>query len=197
MDEEKHLMMCMAGYQEGKREAFDDLYRVVRPKLFRFLIAKCLDRQLAEELLQETFLQIHKSRRTHMAGKPVTPWLFAIAHHVFLSDRRSRMKRNRRVESIEDHAGDFSVPSRVETDAEIDLVKRALAQLPPGQRESLLLHYDWGFNFREIGGILGIRAVTAKLRAYRGLKKLRTHLNTGDVTSNLAGANITMDDLES
>ena len=197
MDDEKRLMACMSGYQGGRIEAFDDLYTMVRPKLFRFLIAKCLDRQLAEELLQETFLQIHKSRRTYIPGKPVTPWLFAIAHHVFLSDRRSRVRWTRRVESIEDHPRDFSEPSRVETDAEIDLVKRALGQLPPEQRESLLLHYDWGFSFREIGGILGIRTVTAKLRSYRGLKKLRIQLKTEDVTSNLAGANIFMDDLES
>lgn len=197
MDDEKHLMMCMARYQEGRKEAFDDLYRVVRPKLFRFLIVKCLDRQLAEELLQETFLQIHKSRRTYIAGKPVTPWLFSIAHHVFLSDRRSRLKRIRREEALEEHPGDFPAPSRIEMEAEMGAVRKALLQLPPEQRESLMLHYDWGFNFREIGGILGIRTVTAKLRAHRGLKKLRAYLNTDDVTSSLADANIFMDDSES
>lgn len=197
MDDEKHLMMCMVRYQEGKIAAFDDLYRMVRPKLFRFLIAKCLDGQLAEELLQETFLQIHRSRRTYIPGRPVTPWLFSIAHHVFLYNRRSRLRRAGREESLEDHPGDFPAPSKAETDAEMDVVRRALRQLPAEQRESLLLHYHWGFSYREIGSTLGIRTVTAKLRAHRGLKKLRTYLNTENVTSNLAGANILIDDLES
>ena len=197
MDDEKHLVTCMIRYQEGRIEAFEDLYRTVRPRLFRFLIVKCLDRRLAEDLLQETFLQIHKSRRTYIPERPVTPWLFSIAHHVFLSERRSRLKRLKREEALEDHPGDFPAPSRAETDADTGLVRRALSRLPPEQRESLMLHYEWGFNFREIGGILGIRTVTAKLRAHRGIKRLRTYLNTDDVTSGIAGANIFTDDAES
>lgn len=197
MDDEKRLVTCMIRYQEGRIEAFEDLYRTVRPRLFRFLIVKCLDRRLAEDLLQETFLQIHKSRRTYIPGRPVTPWLFSIAHHVFLSERRSRLKRLKREEALEDHPGDFPAPSRAETDVDTGLVRRALSRLPPEQRESLMLHYEWGFNFREIGGILGIRTVTAKLRAHRGIKRLRTYLNTDDVTSGIAGANIFTDDAES
>jgi len=57
---------------------------------------------LAEELLQETFLQIHRSRRTYLPGRPVTPWIFSIAHHVYLGDRRARIKKAGRDLSIED-----------------------------------------------------------------------------------------------
>ncbi len=190
MEDEKNLIELMIGYQAGKQEAFDAFYHQVRSKLSRYLIVKCLDRQWAEELLQETFLQIHRSRRTYLPGKPVLPWIFSIAHHVFLSDRRSRMKRRAREEAIEDHLVEFPVPQNIESKAEMDLLKGALAELPPEQRESLILHHYWGFTFREIGATLGTRTVTAKLRAHRGLKKLRTLLNIKDVTGDRERTNI-------
>jgi RNA polymerase sigma-70 factor (ECF subfamily) len=193
LSDEIHLIDLMIRYQAGDPEAFDEFYRQVNSKLLKFLIIKCLDRQLAEDLLQETFLQIHRSRRTYLPGKPVTPWIFSIAHHVFLSDRRSRIRRKTREEGIEDHLEDFPVPTDIEATVEMDLLKGALALLSTEQRESLLLHHYWGFSFREIAGTLGIRTVTAKLRAHRGLNKLRKHLNIGDVTKHNSKANKNMD----
>ncbi|MEJ2108371.1 MAG: RNA polymerase sigma factor [Acidobacteriota bacterium] len=189
MSDEKRLIELMVLYQAGRPEAFNEFYRQVKSKLYKFLIVKCLDRQLAEDLLQETFLQIHRSRRTYLPGKPVTPWIFSIAHHVFLSERRARMKRKTREEGLEDHLRDFPVPPDIEATAETELLKSVLTRLPPEQRESLLLHHYWGFSFREIAATLGIRTVTAKLRAHRGLKKIREYLNIGDVTEHGSKAN--------
>jgi len=64
----------------------------------------------------------------------------------------------------------------VEQLAERQLIHKALAELPGEGREALLLHHFWGFSFQEIGAILGIRAGTAKVRAHRGLKRLRKAL---------------------
>jgi RNA polymerase sigma-70 factor (ECF subfamily) len=189
MNDEEKLMDLMIRYQAGQAEAFDELYRLVKPKLLSFLIVKSLDAQLAEELLQETFLQIHRSRRTYLPGKPVSPWLFSIAHHVFLSDRRTRVKRKKREESIENCLRDFPVPSDIETGVDMVNLRNALAGLPPEQRESVLMHHYWGFSFREIGGALGILAVTAKLRAHRGLIKLREYLKAPEVTGKGDSAN--------
>ena len=50
---------------------------------------------LADDLLQETFMQIHRSRRTYEPGRPVTPWIYAIARHVYLMKRRSAGRRIR------------------------------------------------------------------------------------------------------
>ena len=172
----------MVQYQAGQADSFEEFYRLVKPGLYRYLLVKTLDRPLAEELLQETFLQIHRSRRTYLPGRPVTPWIFSIAHHVYLADRRARIKKAGRDLSIEDHLADFPVPSNIEASAEVEGLRDALARLSHEYRESLLLHHYWGFSFREIGATLGIRAGTAKLRAHRGLQKLREYLSVGKVT---------------
>ncbi len=182
MRDEERLIKLMIAYQAGEAEAFEELYRLAKPGLYHYLIIKTLDRQLAEELLQETFLQIHKARRTYIPRKPVTPWIYAIARHVYLSDRRSRVKRSYREESIENRSSDFPIPPGVDTVVEADNVWNALAALPPEQREAVLLHHYWGLSFKEIGATLGVRAGTAKLRAHRGLSKLRDHLSASCVT---------------
>ena len=173
-------------------EAFEEFYRIVKSTLYKFLIVKSLDSQLAEDLLQETFLQIHRSRRTYIHGRPVIPWIFSIAHHVYLTDKRSRVRRKTREEALEGHLADIPVPSNIEASAEIGRLRNILTKLPPEHRESMLLHHYWGFSFREIGRILGIRTVTAKLRAHRCLLKIREHLNIQSVTAKKPGANITI-----
>jgi RNA polymerase sigma-70 factor (ECF subfamily) len=193
MDNEERLIELMVHYQAGRIEAFEELYGLIKPKLYKYLIVKCLNRLLAEDLLQETFLQMHRSRRTYLPGKPVTPWVFSIAHYVFLNDRRARVRRSYREESIETHLGDFPIPPGFESVVEVDGIRNALACLSSEQREAMLLHHYWGFSFREIGATLGIRAVTAKLRAHRGLSKLRENLNLHKVTETKEPANKPLD----
>jgi RNA polymerase sigma-70 factor (ECF subfamily) len=190
MYDEERLVDLMVQYQAGHIEAFEEFYRIVKPRLDKFLTVKTLNRPLTEELLQETFLQIHRSRQTYYPGRPVTPWIFSIAHHVYLNDRRSRIKRISREEAIEDHIADLPVPSNLEAEVEIEGLKKAMVELPPEQRESILLHHYWGFSFREIGRTLGIQTITAKLRAHRGLLKLRENLGIkNQVTGNQRNAN--------
>jgi RNA polymerase sigma-70 factor (ECF subfamily) len=193
MSNEDRLIELMVRYQAGSKEAFEELYGLIKPKLYQYLIVKCLDRSRAEDLLQETFLQIHRSRRTYLPGKPVAPWIFSIAHYVFLNDRRARVRRSHRETSIENHMGDFPIPPGIETTVEVDGIRGALARLSEEQREAVLLHHYWGLSFKEIGETLGIRTVTAKLRAHRGLLKLREELKMHTVTEFLEQANKPLD----
>lgn len=83
------LPALMAAYQAGAIEAFDALYEYLAPSLLHYLAAATRDRAHAQDLLQETFLQIHRSRRACRTGLPVRPWVFAIARHVALMDAGS------------------------------------------------------------------------------------------------------------
>lgn len=172
----------MIGYQAGEVEAFEELYRMVKPGLYRFLLIKTLSRQWAEELLQETFLQIHRARRTYLPGKPVAPWLYAIARHVYLMSLRSHIRKIASEGQLQRELLDLPLPPEIDTRAELDSIRKVLTKLAPEQREALLLHHYWDFSFKEIGSIIGIRAGTAKLRAYRGMSKLRELLGLDVVT---------------
>ena len=169
------LEQFMVAYQAGSTPAFEALYAALRGRLFNYLLSLCLNRARAEDLLQECFLRIHRSRRTYHPGRPVLPWAFGIARHVFLMDRRARLRRQKH-ENPSQELPEVPIPPEVEQLAEWHFIRTALVELPGDTREALLLHHVWGFSFREIGAVLGIRAGTAKVRAHRGMQRLRRAL---------------------
>lgn len=170
----------MTAYQAGDLAAFDELYRRLQPGLRRYLLSLTLDAHRAEDLLQETFLQIHRSRRTYAPPRPVEPWAFGVARHVFLMDRRAGARRRRHEADAGEVPPELPVPARDGQVARRDELRRAIAELTPERREPLLLHHVWGFSFKEIGGMLGIREGAAKVRAHRGMESLRGLIGGGD-----------------
>jgi RNA polymerase sigma-70 factor (ECF subfamily) len=171
---EAELCAHMRAYLGGEIEAFDALYAAFAGRLRGYLLSQCRDASLADDLLQETFLQIHRSRRTYEPGRPVTPWVYAIARNVYLMKRRSAGRRERFEEALaaDVRTGDASRDA-LETIVEGDEVRRALSGVPADQREALLMHHVQGWSFVEIAARLGIRVNAAKTRAFRGMKKMR------------------------
>ena len=172
--EDERLRELMRAYQAGSLEAFEAIYAELAVPLRQYLASLCRDRGRAPDLLQETFLQVHRSRHTYRPALPVRPWLFAIARHVALMDRRTASRRPATGAELPE----LPVPAEVASLADRDAVRRALETVLPDRREALLLHHVWGFSFAEIGQLLGIRADAAKLRSSRGMADLRMQLTT-------------------
>ncbi len=164
----------MAGYQRGEAVAFEELYDRFAGDLRDFLTLLCGDRELADDLVQESFLQLHRARHTYMPRRSFRPWALAIARHVFRMEcraRRRRWRHERRFPQI-----DWRPPAEIEGVARRDEIDEALASLSPERQEVVLLHHALGLSFDEIGAILGERAGTVKVRAHRGLKQIRERL---------------------
>ena len=167
------LSAWMAAYQAGEAPAFERLYRRLAPKIRKYLISLTLNVPRADDLLQETFLQIHRSRHTYAAPRPVEPWAFGVARHVYLMDCRAWARRRRLEVEPDDLLPELPIPPASEGSEDRSLLRRAVAELPSERREPLLLHHVWGFSFQEIAGILGIREGAAKVRAHRARKQLQ------------------------
>jgi RNA polymerase sigma-70 factor (ECF subfamily) len=169
--DDQALRALMASYQAGRFEAFDELYRLVAPAVRRFLAGRIRDRARAEDVLQDTFLQMHRARRSYDRSYPVVPWVMAIARHCWLMELR---RTSRRPVSDMDIA-DLQPAVRAEAEsyaAAADL-DRALGRVPAGQRQAVVAHHVWGLSFQEIGAQLGIAGSAAKLRSSRGMRRLR------------------------
>ena len=107
----------------------------------------------------------------------MTPWVFAIARHVYLMNRRSTGRRLRLEERITSEARASDVPhDDVSALADADRVRRALRAVPAIQREALVMHHVHGWSFADIAARLGIRVNAAKTRAFRGMRRMREQL---------------------
>ena len=135
------------------------------------------DPELAEDLLQDTFLQIHRARRTYIPPRPVRPWIYAITRHVALMHLRTTRRRKEHLPSEE--LPEIPVPPEMDRLADEATVRRLLDDLPRAAQEVLILHHLLGMSFEEVGRIIGVAPGTAKVRAHRAIKKIRERLAGG------------------
>lgn len=165
----------MAEYQAGSVDAFDRLHDALAPDLRAYLTRLCRDATRADDLLQETFLQMHRARAVHTPGQPVRPWMFAIARRVFLMSQRSAGRRARHEALAAAERGELSTVEGGRLHARHE-VESVLRQVPADGRRAFVLHHLFGFSFKEIGARLGIKAGTAKIRSSRAAQFMRALL---------------------
>ncbi|HWF83899.1 MAG TPA: RNA polymerase sigma factor [Vicinamibacterales bacterium] len=171
---EAELCRLMIVYLDGRLDAFDAVYAALAGRVRGYVYSLCRDASLADDLVQDTFMQLHRSRRTYEPGRPVTPWVFAIARHVFLMHRRSAGRRLRFEETLIAQTPRADRPhDDVAALIDRDEVRRTLRQVPADQRQAVLMHHVEGRSFAEIAARLGIHVNAAKTRAFRGMKTLR------------------------
>ena len=172
---DRELRGLMVRYQGGSLEAFQEIYAELAPGVRRYLLHLSGRFEAADDLLQETFLQMHRSRAAYNPAYAVKPWVFGLARNVFLMNRRAA-RRWAEVHELREELPEFPVLPEVEQLGSRDEIRRCIGALPPEQAEALLLHHEWGFRFDEISGMLGISAQAARARASRGMADLRTAL---------------------
>jgi len=176
--QEQQLIELMIAYQKGDMDAFTGLYEALRRPLIRYLWTFVRNQTMAEDLLQDTFLQLHRARRTYTPPRPVRPWVYAITRHVALMHLRSQRRRKEILP--DENLPEVPVPPEMEQLADRATVQRLLGTLPRPAQEVLILHHLLGLSFDEVGQIMGIAAGTAKVRAHRALKKIRESLAEED-----------------
>ena len=166
----------MVRYQGGSLEAFQEIYAQLAAGVRRYLSHLAGGSEIADDLLQETFLQMHRSRAAYNPNYAVRPWVFGLARNVFLMNRRAARQRARVYESRESLPESPVLPEADRLGSQ-DEIRRGMTYLSADQAEALLLHHEWGFSFEEIAGMLGISAAAARARASRGMADLRAALN--------------------
>jgi RNA polymerase sigma-70 factor (ECF subfamily) len=174
---EERLRALMLRYQSGHLDGFDELYALASPLIRGFLRSRVAEASRAEDLVQETFLQVHRARHTYDPAYPLRPWLLAIARHTWLMDVRSRSRRLQPTEVVEDI---YAMQATSEADrlATRDEVRRALRQVALSGRAPFVLHHVWGYSFAEIAKRMGVTEAAAKLRSSRAMQALKRALGT-------------------
>jgi RNA polymerase sigma-70 factor (ECF subfamily) len=172
----------MARYCDGDASAFRELYAAVSPKLYGYLVKMARSRALADDLLQQTFLKVHRARAAYVRGADPLPWIYSIAHRTFIDEVRKGKRAKVNVgdgddlpEIAADLRGD-SIAAKDEPRVDPELLAStldALAGLPEQQREAVVLTKLEGKSVAEAAEIAGTSVGAMKVRAHRGYEALR------------------------
>lgn len=184
-------------YRRGDRASFKQLVERYQRELFHFLVRFLGDRAAAEDIFQETFLQVHQSAGQFDPQRRFRPWLFTIAANKARDLIRSQSRRpsNALQASIHPDDGDSGefidliqsaqgLPDEPMQAKELQQqVQRIVSQMPENLREILLLSYFHQFPYKQIGQMLGIPLGTVKSRLHTAVAYFAAEwkkMNIGD-----------------
>jgi len=172
----------MLRYKDGDVTAFETLYRRHNDALFRYLLRLSLNRDTAEDVFQEVWGKIIKSRHRYRPTAKFTTYLYKVAHNCFI-DYVRRNNRHRVNSGIDP---DCSPDPGDEPDLIVDKrnarqrLATALGDLPDEQRDAFLLHQEAGLNIDTIASVTGANRETVKSRLRYANRKLKAALVAPD-----------------
>ncbi len=185
----------MLRVKRGDRAAFTELVEKYKQPVMNFVCRSLRDETEAEDLAQNVFLQVYKSRARYERTAKFSTWLFTIARNLCLNEIRRRTRHP--AESLEEtHVESDDLPPRQYEDKQVFLptetvlhselarkIEEALAALPENQRTAILLCRQDELSYEEIAQVLGCSLSATKSLIHRGREtlkeKLKPYLKSG------------------
>ncbi|MGC2582469.1 MAG: sigma-70 family RNA polymerase sigma factor [Acidobacteriaceae bacterium] len=178
----------MLRVREGDDTGFSFLIEKYRKPIINFMYRMVHNQAVAEELAQEVFLRVYRSRQTYRAEAKFTTWLYRIATNLGVNHARDT-KYERAAQTIyldqpDPETGTTPDVADVRPGAEVELVKdermRAIRKhvmaLPERQRTAVLMHKYQGLDYKEIGAVLKLSESATKSLLFRAYQTLRERL---------------------
>ena len=167
----------------GDENAFATLIGKYEKQVHAQALRQIDDFQIAEDIVQETFLQVYQRLETLEDPKLFPKWLYVIVNHLCIAWHRKNRLQTQPLEEtdiseIETEAYSRYVASehaKTTAEAQRDLVQKLLAKLKESDREVITLHYFEEMTSSEIGTFLGVSENTVKSRLHRARQRLKQY----------------------
>jgi RNA polymerase sigma-70 factor, ECF subfamily len=183
LDLDTQLMLRV---REGDDESFGVLLKKYRSPVIRFVYRMVQDQGISEELGQEVFLRVYRSRATYEPTAKFTTWLFRIATHLAFNWLRDERKERGHQRLDDERDGDFparevadrlpTVEQRMVDQTRLQEVRDAIALLPEKQRAAVLMHKYEEMEYTQIAQVLECSESAVKSLVFRAYETLRARL---------------------
>jgi len=182
LDFDAELMLRV---KEGDGASFTILLEKHRLPVIHFLYRMVQNQAVAEELAQEVFLRVYRSRGSYEPTAKFTTWLFRIATHLALNSLRDG-KHRRLEEHLDDDSSETpvrqvsdqrpTVEQRMLHQSRMEEIRRAVATLPEKQRAAVLMHKYQEMEYSQIAKVLNCSESAIKSLLFRAYETLRARL---------------------
>lgn len=175
-------VVLMLRVQGGDDEAFAQLVRELRPRVYGYFVRLVRNRTEAEDLAQEVFLRLFRSRISYKPKARLSTWVYHITQNVARNALRSQRRRPTlpvdfsRADELFLSAPEVPPSLPLERDELAQLVRAAVGELADRQRVAVTLHQLEGWTYNEVADRLGMSPKAAKSLLYRARNQLREAL---------------------
>ena len=181
LEQDAQLMLRVG---EGDDTSFALLLERHRGPVVHFLYRMVQNQAISEELAQEVFLRVYRSRSTYEPTAKFTTWLFRIATHVALNSIRDGKKEKGHesldveIEGMERQVADCqpTVEQEMIQNVKLREVRQAIEALPAKQRAAVLMHKYEGLDYGQIAAVLSCSESAVKSLLFRAYESLRGRL---------------------
>jgi len=164
--------------REGDLQALGEVFDATAPRLLAIAMHLCGNPADAEDALQQTFVLAMQRAAAFDPTRPLAPWLAGLLTNVANNARRHAGRR--RMEPLGDLPGDDEAPIAAAERVELlGQLRTRIDELPPEQRQALLLQLQHGLGAVEIAEVLQVPPGTVRMRLHRGIQALRRTLPAG------------------
>ena len=161
--------------KRGDEKAFTQLVSAWHKRIYNFALRFCGQEEMAEEVVQQTFIQVYQKVRQLKDNSSFKPWLYRIASNCCNNEGR-KVSRNKKLmlEGVGEEWDDPETPETIYRQKELsNLVMQVLQMIPKEQRTVIIMKEYEGLKFKEIAAALGESQNTIKSRMYYGLEAMR------------------------
>jgi len=172
---------AMDRYACGDDSAFSELYDLLAPRLASFIMRRTRDEAKTDDLVQQTFLQMHSARRHFTRGASVTAWSYAIARRLLIDGYRKGGRECLGEHEDSEQGRDSIAPGELPDMAAAHSrmarrVQQELLRVPDTNRMAFELVHGDGLTAAEAAEVLGTTAMAVRLRVHRAYEALRAAL---------------------
>ena len=168
-------------FKEGDEFAFVSLYNRFKSPVFAFSYKMLMDRDQAEDVMQETFLRVYENRDRLMKTSAFKSWVFTIArnqclNHIWKAGRQVAMSQD----ALENLASSETPLSKMDKSEQVAFVTAFLHELKPEYREVLILREYQNLNYEEIAAVTRSSLSSVKSRLFKARRKLSERIQEAE-----------------
>lgn len=175
----------MLAVKEDHGEAMEEIYRRYYRQVYAFVRRNYKRAELAEDIVQEGFIRIYRSRKSYNPTARFAVWLYRIVRNLCIDESRRywnrQVTRETEARVSEDQKSPLDVLAddgpdareKIDEAADLRMIEEAIECLPPEQKEVIVLSKFQGLSYQEIAEIVGSNAASVKQKAYRAHVRLR------------------------
>jgi RNA polymerase sigma-70 factor (ECF subfamily) len=173
---ESEEIALVAALQEDSVTAFDALYRMYFPAVYANILHLVKEETATQDIVQEVFIRLWEKRKSLHAGQPAGNWLFVVSYNRSLNHLRSTLRQRLKIAELAPDVPETEEDEWQVTSIQLDMLERAIDQLPPQRKKVFLLCKMQGKTYAEAASELQISHYTVKEHITKASRFIREYV---------------------